>query len=73
MGKPKSSARARVAQEQVEAWLSDAGWWLSDDGWRNALLNGGKWPWPLTHAAQLQTEADDGRQDCACRMLRGEP
>jgi len=66
------SARARVAMEEVAAWLSEAGWWQSDDGWRHGNLNGGKWSWPLTMAADLQRESDDGKQDPAHRILRGE-
>lgn len=69
---PTMAAKARVDHERAAEILSSAGWWRSDDGWRHGRLNNGKWEWPMSQAAQLQREADEGRQEAVYRMLRGE-
>lgn len=67
----KRSARARAHQEQVQLWLESCGWYSGDDGMRHPNLNGARWGWPLTQAAELQKETDVGRQGLVYEMLRG--
>jgi hypothetical protein len=67
MGHGSAAKRARL--RQTEVWLVESGWWVSDCGWRHPRLF---YPWPALHAVRLQKETDEGGQDVAHRMLRGE-
>jgi len=52
-----------------DLFLRMNGWRPTDDGWKHPKL---AHPWPIMQAVQLQKEADEGAQDPAHRILRGE-
>lgn len=66
---PKRRLPPDAATEETRAFLKSAGWHPAPDGWRNRKLS---FPWPAADAAELQREADNGRQDQIHRILRGE-
>jgi len=65
-------AAERTREEKRAELLISAGWYQSDMGWHHRNLNGGKWPWPSSHATRLTREADKCGAEDVHRMLRGE-